>query len=551
MSNNSLTKEKLILSEVLENSGKIAVFVFDEKDNLSSFNKVASNLLNVDSDDDLSKFNIHNIFDFRVSEIKADLEKFGEISKEINVLSNDKQFILTNTVFSKNNNTITALSFIVSSQASVENIINKLSLALTKISSILNSSYELDDTLEIILDHLKALFEYDKALITFLDGEGLIIKASRNLIDVYNNDYKNSLLKGNKLINKLIKSRKTIFDAINDSEESIIKELCLNISPPYSYIATPLIIKDTLFGLIVLIKEKADFFVPEDAKIAEAISSSAAYSLKDAELGNVFKMQLEILEENITERTKALEIIRDQNIKILEADRVKNEFLANMSHELRTPLNAIIGFSEALKLKIFGKLNDKQEEYIEDIHVSGIHLLGMINDLLDLSKIEAKKLELNKKLFVVDHAITEVKNIVNALSSKKQIEIKVICKNSKIEVYADHRRFKQILYNLLSNAIKFSHENSEILVEIKSDKKDLKVSVRDFGIGIDPKFHEKIFYKFHQVDNSYSRKQGSTGLGLTITKELVEMHKGTIRVESEADKGAAFIFTIPLKDLSE
>ncbi|MDD3013400.1 MAG: ATP-binding protein [Candidatus Gastranaerophilales bacterium] len=549
MSNNSITEENLILSKALGNSNKIAVFIFNENNSLNFINKSASIILNVNLDDDLSRFNIHNIFDFRISEVTSDLDKSSEISKEINILNGNKQFISTNTVFLKNDNNITALSFIIPKQIS-ENIINKQSLALNKISSILNSSFELDDTLEIILDHYKTLFEYDKALITFLDGEGLLIKASRNLIDAYNNDYKNSLLRGNKLINKLIKSRKTVLGVINDSEESIIKELCLNISPPYSYIATPLIIKDTLFGLIVLIKEKVDFFIPEDAKIAEAISSSAAYSLKDAELSNVFKMQLEILEENITERTKALEIIKNQNIKILEADKVKNEFLANMSHELRTPLNAIIGFSEALKLKLFGDLNNKQEEYIEDIHVSGIHLLGMINDLLDLSKIEAKKLELNKTVFSVNHAIDEVKNIVNALSSKKQIEIKVICKKKKIEAYADHRRFKQILYNLLSNAIKFSHENSEILVEIKPDKKDLQVSVKDFGIGIESKFHEKIFQKFHQVDNSYSRRQGSTGLGLTITKELIEMHGGTIRVESKADKGATFIFTIPIKDLS-
>jgi len=549
MSKNSVTKNEMILSEMLENSDKVAVFIFNDENNLIFINKSASIILNIKSDSDLNKFDIHNIFDFRISEVKADLEKSDEITKEINILNDNKQFISTNTVFLRKNNTITALSFIVSKQT-YENIINRQSLALTKISSILNSSFELDDTLEVILDHFKNLFEYDKALITFLDGDGLLIKASRNLIDAYNNDYKNSLLKGNKLINKLIKSRKTVFGAVKNSEESIIKELCLNILPPYSYIATPLIIKDTLFGLIVLIKEKADFFIPEDAKIAEAISSSAAYSLKDAELGNVFKMQLEILEENITERSRALEIIREQNVKILEADKIKNEFLANMSHELRTPLNAIIGFSEALKLKIFGQLNDKQEEYIEDIHVSGIHLLGMINDLLDLSKIEAKKLELNKINFSVIHAVNEVKNIVNALSSKKQIEIKIICKNKKPEIYADHRRFKQILYNLLSNSIKFSNENSEILVEIKLDKKNLQVSVKDFGIGIDPKYHEKIFQKFHQVDNSYSRKQGSTGLGLTITKELVEMHGGTIRVESEADKGAAFIFSIPLKDLS-
>lgn len=541
------TREESVLSELLESSGKIAIFVFDDQGRLNFVNKSASTILDLSTDEDLNRYAIQNIFDFRISEVKSELEKINEVSKQINILNSNKQFIPTNTVFSKKDNSITALSFIISDQTFNENIINRLSYALNKIPVILNSGFELDDTLEIILDHYKNLFDYDKALITFLDGEGLIIKASRNLIDAYNNDYKNSLTKSNKLINKLIKSRKTSFGAVNNSEDSIVKELCLNIASPYSYIATPLIIKDTLFGLIILIKEKADFFAQVDAKIAEAIASSAAYSLKDAELSSVFKMQLEILEDNITERTNAFEIIQEQNIKILEADKMKNEFLANMSHELRTPLNAIIGFSEALKLKIFGELNDKQEEYVEDIHASGIHLLGMINDLLDLSKLEAKKLELNKKTFPVNQAVREVINVVNALSSKKHIEIKVISKKKNIEICADYRRLQQILYNLLSNAIKFSHENSEIIVELKPIKEDLQISVKDFGIGIEPKYHKTIFKKFHQVDNSYSRKQGSTGLGLTITKELVEMHQGTIYVESDADAGANFIFTIPIK----
>jgi|GEM_PF-1594032 len=544
-------KEKNQLSELLECSEKVAVFIFDDKDNLSFVNKTASSILNISSDNNLQKFNIQNIFDFRISEIKANLEKSCEIYKEINILNNNRCFIPTNTIFSRNDNKITALSFIISQQEYSENIINKLSNALTRISNILNSSYDLDDTLEVILDHFMSLFNYDKALITFLNGEGLIIKASKNLVDVYNNDYRKSLNKSNKLINKLIRSRKTTLGSVLDAEDSIIKELGLNITGPYSYLAIPLIIKDTLFGLTVLIKEQTDYFIQEDAKIAEAISSSAAYSLKDAELNNVFKMQLEILESNITEKSAALKIIKDQNIKILEADKMKNEFLANMSHELRTPLNAIIGFSEALKLKIFGELNPKQEEYVEDIHASGIHLLGMINDLLDLSKLEANKLELNKKNFIVQQAIKEVINIVNALASKKQIEIKIISKNKKLEIYADYRRFQQVLYNLLSNAIKFSHENSEILVKVDSDSKNTTISVKDFGIGIEPKYHKEIFQKFHQVDNSYSRKQGSTGLGLTITKELVEMHGGSIHVESEADAGATFIFTIPLNGSPE
>jgi signal transduction histidine kinase len=219
-----------------------------------------------------------------------------------------------------------------------------------------------------------------------------------------------------------------------------------------------------------------------------------------------------------------------------------------MSHELRTPLNAIIGFSEALQLKLFGALTSKQEEYINDINSSGIHLLGMINDLLDISKIEANAMNLYKTNFNVLKSVNEVNNIVKALVHKKNIEISVNCSDENIEIYADEQKFHQIMYNLLSNAIKFTDENGKVIVGIKNEKDKLCVYVKDNGIGIDPKFHGKIFAKFQQIDNSYTRKQGSTGLGLTITKELIEMHGGKIFLQSKVNEGTTFTFEIPLKE---
>ena len=219
-----------------------------------------------------------------------------------------------------------------------------------------------------------------------------------------------------------------------------------------------------------------------------------------------------------------------------------------MSHELRTPLNAIIGFSEALNLKIFGELNEKQSEYIRDINSSGIHLLGMINDLLDLSKIESGKMQLSKEIFNVKSAIKEALNIVSPLLIQKKQNLKFECKDESFEISADRRKFHQILYNLISNAIKFTPENGDIEIKATKDGKFLKVSVKDNGIGIAREFHEKIFDKFQQVDSSFSTKQGSTGLGLTITKELVKLHNGKIILESQLNKGATFIFTLPIKD---
>lgn len=431
------------------------------------------------------------------------------------------------------------------------NIDFKFIRILEKISGILNSSLEFDDMLGLILDNLREILDYDKAMIMFLEGDNLNLKASRNLIDNIDREYRKNQEVSSILLNKLIKNNKSCFGSVKNSVsgstfQELIKGLGLKINPSFSYIITPLIIRDTLFGIIILIKEQEDFFSGVDSKILETFASVASYSVKDAELSNVFKMQLKILKENVIERTKALDVIKEQNIKILEADKIKNEFLANISHELRTPLNAIIGFSEALKLKIFGTLNEKQEEYIEDIHTSGIHLLGMINDLLDLSKIEAKEMQIYKKNFVVYSAVYEVLNVVSAILDKKNIVIKIICEDKNIEIFADYRKFQQILYNLLSNAAKFTPENGKIEIGISKSDNNLKIYVKDNGIGIDIKFHEKIFLKFQQVDNSYTRKQGSTGLGLTITKELVEMHNGKIWIESNPGKGATFFILLPL-----
>ncbi|MFA6988840.1 MAG: ATP-binding protein [Candidatus Gastranaerophilaceae bacterium] len=157
-------------------------------------------------------------------------------------------------------------------------------------------------------------------------------------------------------------------------------------------------------------------------------------------------------------------------------------------------------------------------------------------------------MNLYKTNFNVLKSVNEVNNIVKALVHKKNIEISVNCSDENIEIYADEQKFHQIMYNLLSNAIKFTDENGKVIVGIKNEKDKLCVYVKDNGIGIDPKFHGKIFAKFQQIDNSYTRKQGSTGLGLTITKELIEMHGGKIFLQSKVNEGTTFTFEIPLKE---
>lgn len=311
-----------------------------------------------------------------------------------------------------------------------------------------------------------------------------------------------------------------------------------------SFLVSKLHIKSTVFGIIILSKKEENYYSKSDLEALNAATSILSYILKDQELSNVFKIQLKALKDGIIEKNNAYKLIKEQNEKILEADKVKNEFLANISHELRTPLNSILGFADILGAQLYGNLNEKQEDYINDIKASGTHLLGMINEILDMSKIEAHAMKVVKSRFFISRAVTEVKNILMPLALKKGI-----CINSDIdndfEIYADYQKIQQILYNLVSNAIKYSPENDSVDIAVMANNDCYRIAVHDNGVGIDPKYHGKIFAKFVQLDNAYTKKESSTGLGLTITKELVELHGGKITIISEINNGSTFIVEIP------
>lgn len=251
-----------------------------------------------------------------------------------------------------------------------------------------------------------------------------------------------------------------------------------------------------------------------------------------------------ILEKRVAGRTEELQ---KANIALEKANSLKSEFLATMSHELRTPLNAIIGFAEVLKDEITGTLNAEQKEYLGDIHSSGQHLLNMINSILDLSKIEAGKFELQNEEFSVEETIHEVLNTITECSHKKDICLRTYILEDIPSIRADKVKFKQIMYNLLSNAIKFTPENGKITINAKLMDHHIQIAVSDTGIGIKPEDMEKLFEAFRQVDGSYARRYEGTGLGLILTKRLIELHGGKIWVKSMYGKGSTFTFTLPLK----
>ncbi len=228
------------------------------------------------------------------------------------------------------------------------------------------------------------------------------------------------------------------------------------------------------------------------------------------------------------------------------ASRHKSEFLANMSHELRTPLNAIIGFSEVLTERMFGELNAKQEEYLKDIHASGQHLLSLINDILDLSKIEAGRMELELTDFDLPTAIDNALTLVRERTGRRGIGLQRTIDERLGEVRADERKIRQVILNLLSNAIKFTPEGGRIEIRAVPIDGVVEVSISDTGVGIAPEDQEAVFEEFRQVGASAAKQEG-TGLGLALCRKFVELHGGRIWVKSAAGAGSTFTFTIPVR----
>ena len=236
--------------------------------------------------------------------------------------------------------------------------------------------------------------------------------------------------------------------------------------------------------------------------------------------------------------------IQDKSRQLEVANQHKSEFLANMSHELRTPLNAIIGFSEVLIERMFGELNDKQDDYLKDIHSSGRHLLSLINDILDLSKIEAGRMELDVSVFDVEQAIANAMTLIRERAQRHGITLGTLAEPRLGDVHADERKFKQIMLNLLTNAVKFTPDGGRVDVRARRLGGMLEVAVIDTGIGIAQEDQQAVFEEFRQVGRHYTNKQEGTGLGLALTKRFVELHGGTLKVDSELGRGSTFTFTI-------
>jgi signal transduction histidine kinase len=253
------------------------------------------------------------------------------------------------------------------------------------------------------------------------------------------------------------------------------------------------------------------------------------------------------LNYDITERKQFERALQEKNIELENAAESKNRFLANMSHELRTPLNGIIGFAEFLSDGKPGPLNAKQKEYLTDILDSGRHLLQLINDVLDLAKVEANKMELRTERFLLKTAIEGVCAVARPIALKKRLEVTVSVAPEIDEVVLDPQKFKQILYNLVSNALKFTDEGGRVEVAaISLGAERFSLSVKDTGIGIRTEDFPRLFSEFEQLDSGAARRYEGTGLGLALTRKLVELQGGTIGVASEFGQGSTFTVVLPV-----
>jgi signal transduction histidine kinase/ActR/RegA family two-component response regulator len=291
-------------------------------------------------------------------------------------------------------------------------------------------------------------------------------------------------------------------------------------------IAAPLLLDDDLVGVLNLWRSHVQPFDERETTLLTAFAAHAAVAIRNAHL------------------VRALEV-RSAELEV--ASRHKSEFLASMSHELRTPLNAVIGFSEVLLERMFGDLNEKQDEYLRDILASGRHLLELLNDVLDLSKVEAGAMELALAPVDVGTVVEHCVGLMRERATSKNLELSGDVTAGLGPVNADELRVKQILLNLLSNAVKFTPAGGTVQVSARQDGADVLVRVVDTGVGIPVGDQDRIFDSFQQAGRSASRVEG-TGLGLTLCKRIVELHGGQIDVESIEGTGSTFSVRLPLVD---
>lgn len=403
---------------------------------------------------------------------------------------------------------------------------------VANVSAASTTILEVDELLQSVADLTKQNFDlYHAHIYLYHEDESLLVLAAgAGEIGVLMKEHGHQLSADSEsgLVARSVRNKEVV--VVNDT--SNVKDFLPNPMLPEtrSEMAIPMLVGDEVIGVIDLQSDEIDRFDEEDIRIQSTLASQVAVAVRNAQ---AFERERRTIE------------------RLREVDRLKQEFLANMSHELRTPLNSIIGYSEVLLDGVDGDLNEEAHEDVEAIHTSGKHLLSIINEILDLAKIDAGQMRLSRQ----ERDIVEIlKHIVvssQVLVKDKPVEILLEEATPVAMTYIDSVRMNQIMLNLVGNAIKFTEEGSVTVRYGMEDDDYLRIEIADTGMGMDEEQLALIFERFRQVDGSSTRRAGGTGLGLTITKQLVEMHGGKVGVSSEVGKGSTFFFTLPKAELAK
>lgn len=430
---------------------------------------------------------------------------------------------------------------------------------LHELDRAIATSLRLNDVYHAFAHHASGLLPYDRLCIALLTGDEEIEVAF-----VAGQDKKAVLPVGSKLPRKnsaigwVIELSQPLLRHNVAEDSRFAEDECLGVKGIHSVMIIPLRIKGQTIGTCNIAAQRIGVYTPDDLKLAQAMADQLAVAVENARLYEQSQQEIAerkraeaalaeertLLTQRVAEQTADL---REANVELARASRLKDEFLASMSHELRTPLTGILGLSEVLKMEVYGGLNERQLKSVSSIEESGRHLLALINDILDLSKIEAGKVELQISAVPVEGVCQASLQFIKQTAHKKQLKVSATYDERVTTVQADERRLKQILVNLLSNAVKFTPEGGEIGLEVQGDEvhQTVSLTVWDTGIGISKEDLTRLFQPFVQLDSSLSRQYAGTGLGLVLAQRMANMHGGSISVESTPGQGSRFIISLP------
>jgi len=395
------------------------------------------------------------------------------------------------------------------------------------LAAMSESAFDLKPVFEMVLEKSLALCKAEYGWIRQFDRDGTsrTVAARRpDQLTVRSSSEVDIRLRGG-LLGRTYRERRTVHVPDITVDPTVSDSKAMAAIGARTGLGVPLLRGDEVLGVIVLVRIEVRPFDAREIELVESFARQAAIAIENVRL---------------------FREIQEQSAQLEVANRHKSEFLANMSHELRTPLNAIIGFSDVLLQRMFGELNAQQADYLEDIRSSGTHLLTLINDILDLSKIEAGRMELDLASFSLVAALNNAVTLVRERAQSHGIRLELDVAPQLDIVVADERKLKQVVVNLLANAVKFTPDGGTITLHAAPENGHVQLAVHDTGIGIAPEDQGRIFEEFQQAAHQTEKSREGTGLGLALSKRMVELHGGTISVDSAPGKGSTFTVELPL-----